>query len=50
MNDPTKWIEVDNCTMRLRDDGKVDVYSPAGYRIVDFKDLTEKAKAALEKE
>ena len=42
-----KWVKVGDCDMRLREDGKVDVYSPSGYRVLEFEELTDAAKAAL---
>jgi len=34
-------VEVMNSTLVLRDDGRVDCYSPAGYRILDLDTLPE---------
>ena len=34
-------VEVMNSTLVLRDDGRVDCYSSAGYRILDLDSLPE---------
>ena len=36
-----KFIEVEGATLEIRDDGKVGVYSPAGFQIVEVSELPE---------
>ena len=33
------YIEVEGATLQVREDGRVGVYSPAGFQIVDEEDL-----------
>ena len=35
------FIEVDGATLELREDGRVGVYSPAGFQVVEVEDLPE---------
>ena len=35
----TEWVEVDERVMRVREDGRVDVYSAFGFKIWDADDL-----------
>lgn len=42
MSDPDKgWVEIMDSSMRIREDGRVDCYSTAGYRILDLDTLPE---------
>ena len=36
--DSNGWIEYEGATVKLRSDGDVDCYSPAGYQIVKAND------------
>ena len=36
-----KYIEVEGATLQVREDGRVGVYSPAGFQIVDVEDLPQ---------
>ena len=36
-----KFIEIDGVTLEIRGDGKVGVYSPAGFQIVEIEELPE---------
>ena len=36
-----RFIEVEGATLEVRDDGKVGVYSPAGFQIVEIEELPE---------
>lgn len=48
MNDPDKgWVEIMDSSMRIREDGRVDCYSPAGYRILDLDTLPEDTQIKL---
>lgn len=46
--DPDKgWVEIMDSSMRIREDGRVDCYSPAGYRILDLDNLPEETQQKL---
>jgi hypothetical protein len=36
-----RFIEVDGATLEIRDDGRVGVYSPSGFQIVEVSELPE---------
>ncbi len=36
-----RFIEVEGATLEIRDDGKVGVYSPAGFQIVEVSQLPD---------
>jgi len=42
------WIERNGCSMRLREDRRVDVYGPAGYRVVNLNSLLPSIQIALQ--
>lgn len=37
----SEWVERDGASYKLREDGRVDVFSPAGYQVVDLMDLPQ---------
>jgi len=41
------WVEIMDSTLRIREDGRVDCYSPAGYRILDLDNLPEETQQKL---
>ena len=41
------WVEIMDSTLKIREDGRVDCYSPAGYRILDLDTLPEDAQQKL---
>lgn len=43
-------VEVMNSTLVLRDDGRVDCYSSAGYRILDLDSLPEDIQALVKQQ
>ncbi len=43
-----KFIEIDGLTLELRDDGKVGIYSPNGFQIVEIADLPEPLARLIE--
>lgn len=36
-----KFIEIEGATLEVRDDGRVGVYSPAGFQIVEVSELPD---------
>ena len=43
-----KFIEIDGLTLELRDDGRVGIYSPNGFQIVEIADLPEPLARLIE--
>jgi hypothetical protein len=41
------WVEIMDSTLRIREDGRVDCYSPAGYRVLDIDYLPEETQQKL---
>ena len=43
-----RWIEIGEATFKLREDGRVDVFSKDGYQIVELRDLPQNVIDALQ--
>lgn len=41
------WVDIMDSTLRIREDGRVDCYSPAGYRTLDLDTLPEDTQQKL---
>jgi len=41
------WVEIMDSTLRIREDGRVDCYSPAGYRVLNIDNFPEETQQKL---